>query len=138
MFKSLKTLATQAAPMQVQFTIQERLPFFVQGHCELNCEFEVEKRADYYLLSSTVQGNIPIVCQTCLEEFDYAYHQNHELAICTDELRAEKLMSSLDCIVNPMDEIDLLAIVTDDLHLFCPERHVDSMDCQLITAETNT
>lgn len=131
MLKSLKLLAAQTAPIQIQFTVQERLPFFVQGNCELNCEFQIDRQSDYYLLTSVVQGTVPVVCQSCLAEFDYAYYQNHKLAICSDESRAEKLMASLDCIVTPNDEIDLLAIVTDDLHLFCPEKHVDSKECVL-------
>lgn len=125
MLKSLKLLAAQMAPIQIQLTLQERLPFFVQGNCALNCEFQVDRKSDYYLLSSVVQGTVPVVCQSCLSEFDYSYYQKHELAICSDDSRAEKLMTSLDCMVTPNDEIDLLAIVTDDLHLFCPERHGD-------------
>lgn len=132
MLKSLKVLAAQTAPIQIQFRLQERLPFFVQGDCELSCEFHIDRKSDYYLLTSVVQGTVPVICQSCLEEFDYSYYQNHELAICSDESRAEKLMTSLDCIVSANDEIDLLAIVTDDLHLFCPEKHLDEKDCSSI------
>lgn len=133
MLKSLKNMAAQTDPIQVQLTVQERLPFFVQGNCELQCEFQVTKETDYYLLSSIVQGNVPIQCQSCLGEFNYAYHQQHDLAICSDDNSAEKVMSVMDCIVNTQDQLDLLAIVTDDLHLFCPQRHIDSKDCSVIS-----
>ena len=134
MLKSLKMLATQTAPLQVELVVQDRLPFFVQGECKLNCEFQVTKESNYYLLSSKVQGSIPIQCQFCLDEFQYAYHHQHDLAICLDDRSAEKVMAALDCTVQSTDEVDLLAIVTDDLHLFCPQRHEDSQDCDFFVS----
>ncbi len=43
MLKSLKALAMQAAPSQMQLRLHERLPFFIQGPCALLCEFQIVK-----------------------------------------------------------------------------------------------
>ncbi len=129
MIRSLKTLAKQAEPSQMTLTLSERLPSFIHAPCLMACEFQVDKRSNYYHLSLSVHGKATVICQRCLAEFEYEYDQESQLALCLDDQVAEKMMSSMDCIVHPEDDLDLVSIVTDELHLFCPEKHEDPHDC---------
>ena len=135
MMKSLKTLAKQADPTHIALTLTDRLPNFVQSPCQLSCDIQVTNKQDYYQLSSVVYGAISVTCQRCLGCFEEAYANRSELAICPDDEVAERLMSSLECVVNPGDDIDLVAIITDELHLFCPEKHRDRNDCDALTRQ---
>lgn len=137
MIKSLKKLASQNGPLQITMTLSERLPHFIQAPCEVTCQIQVVKQVDFYQLSLDVKGELHISCQRCLDDFVYSYAHLSELAVCGDEPAVERLlktlsrgshtadpvMPELDCIVNHGDDIDLLSIVTDELHLFCPEKH---------------
>ena len=70
-----------------------------------------------------------MICQRCLQEFPHAYSHQTKLAVCkTDEL-AEKLMETFECTVNYKGEIDLIEVLTDDLHLFSPEKHQNVLEC---------
>lgn len=129
---SLKTLAKQDEPSKVTVTIKDRLPYFIQAPCEVCCEFRVEKKPDYYYLTLRVTATLAMTCQRCLDSFEYAYDHLSELAICPSEEVAEQVMSSLDCMVNTEDDLDLIAIATDELHLFCPEKHENLLECKTL------
>jgi uncharacterized protein len=121
--RSLKTLAKQANPSEVSLQVQERLPYYVQSPCELHCKLVVRQESHYYHLNLQISGRLTIHCQRCAQDFQHDYEHSSELAICPDEEMADRMMSRLDCIVQTEDDLDLLAVVTDDIHLFCPEKH---------------
>ncbi len=116
-------MAKQTVPSQLLIEVSERLPYYVQGPCALNCKVSVERARDYYVLRLTSTGQLTINCQRCLHDFNFDYNHSSEIAICDSDEVANQLMKSRDCVVHADDDLDLLDIVTDDLHLFSPEKH---------------
>ena len=127
----LKTPAKQTGLRTVVMCVQERKPARVNSPCELTCVFQVEARHDYYLLTLDVSGTLDITCQRCLAAFQQEYTNRTELAVCANDDVAEKLMASYECIVVKDYQVDLIDIVTDELHLFLPEKHPDFSGCDL-------
>ena len=130
MIKSLKVLAKQDKVLDQNHVLSERLPVFIQAPCELHSSMHLLRQRDYYQLNLSLSGRINIICQRCMAVFEHDYHNESQLAICANEDIAQRLMSQTDPIVNPSDEIDLEAIIIDDLHLFCPEKHQDVQGCE--------
>lgn len=125
----LKTATKQDHPIRVQLHLTERLPHQIISDCSLVCEYVVTRYPDYYVLTLHVVGELPIQCQRCLEAFVQPYENHTELAICVNDSIAEKLMESYECIVSPQLEVNLVEIVTDELHLYAPEKHEELIDC---------
>ena len=133
----LKTYAKRERPEHVVVRIHDRLPGFVHSPCELTCDFHVEGHRDYYRMLLEVQGTLKLACQRCLDDFQCHYHHHSELAVCRSDDMAEKIMASYECIVSETDEVDLIEIITDELHLYCPEKHSDPQACDIIINPTS-
>jgi uncharacterized protein len=125
----LKTASNQSAPTRVQLKLSERLPSFIVSDCTLDCEYLVQQFPDYYLLKLDVSGMLTIQCQRCMGVFIYPYDNHTVLAICRDEVTAENLMEQYECIASSENEVDLVSIVTDELHLYAPEKHAELIEC---------
>lgn len=125
----LKSSSKQAEPSRAQLTLSERLPFHIVSDCHVTCDYSVRRVSDYYLLTLDVTGILPIQCQRCLETFQHQYANLTELAICRDDMTAENLMDHYECIVHQHHEVDLTSIVTDELHLYVPEKHPELIEC---------
>lgn len=120
----LKTQARQAA-QQVTLIIQERLPSHIESVGPLTCKYQIELADNYYLLTLHVRGVLDIICQRCANVFRHDYDNETKLAVCANDAIAERLMEHFECIVACDNQIDLTEVVTDDLHLFSPEKHAD-------------
>ncbi len=125
----LKTLARQSNSQTAVLHVQERKPERAGAPCELTCVYKVENCSDYYLLTLEVSGMVEITCQRCLGAFHHDYLNQSNLAVCKDDDVAESLSARFECIVENHDKIDLMDIVSDELHLFLPERHLDIAGC---------
>lgn len=125
----LKTQARQVSSQTVVIQIQERKPERVNLPCELTCVFQVATGSDHYLLTMEVSGKLEITCQRCLAGFQQEYFNKTQLAICASEEIAERLMASYECIVVKNNQVDLVDLITDELHLFLPEKHADFSEC---------
>ena len=125
----LKTACQQFELARVQLRLSERLPYYIISDCDLVCDYFVRHFVDYYLLTLDVSGVISIQCQRCLESFPHHYVNHTELAICGDEITAEKMMEQYECIASPSFEVDLASILTDELHLYAPEKHAELIEC---------
>lgn len=125
----LKTCSKQSGPSQVQLNLSERLPFYIVSDCILSCNYSVQSYQDYFLLTLDVSGVLPTQCQRCLDVFQADYSNFTELAICRDEATATKMMEDYECIVSTRHEVDLATIVTDELHLYASEKHVERIEC---------
>jgi uncharacterized protein len=123
--KSLKNLALQNEPVQLTVEVTDRLPYYIYGPCTLSCTLKVRKEPNYYSIEFRNSGDLRINCQRCLQDFTYHYEHHSELALCATEEIANRMMTSMDCTVQSGDDLDIQAILTDDLHLFCPEKHAD-------------
>ena len=125
----LKTHAKQAGSQTVVVHVQERKPDRVSSACDLTCTFKVEACSDYYLITLDVHGTLDITCQRCLANFQHEHINRTTLAVCANEDVAETLMASFECIVVNNFQIDLIDILTDELYLFLPEKHLDVAGC---------
>jgi len=127
----LKTHAKQSGSRTVVVRVEDRKPTRVSSQAELTCVFKVEDCTDYYLLTLDVSGSLEITCQRCVTDFQQEYMNQTKLAVCANDEIAERLMASYECVVVNNYEIDLMDIVTDELHLFLPEKHPDIAGCDL-------
>ena len=125
---NLKTAAKQSVEKSV-IQLRERLPERIHPPSELSLNFQVTCNDNYYLLKLDVFGTLTITCQRCLKAFQYTYSNTTELAICMNDNVAETLMEQWECIVADNNEIDLVEILTDEIHLYAPEKHENSIDC---------
>ncbi|KTC98131.1 YceD family protein [Legionella erythra] len=121
--------AVNQGPQQISLTLTERLPYFVQPPAHLKCDYRVENKDHYYLLTMTVSGELTVSCQRCLKPFPYPYSNRLELAVCGSEEAAEKLLANYETIVAADNQLDLADLITDELHLYCQESHENPDDC---------
>ncbi len=125
----LKTIAKEDASQHVTLTMHERLPFSVEAPVVLSCDYRVENCKNYYLLTMNVNGVLAITCQRCLTHFEHNFSHQTSLAVCQDDVYAERLMEQFECIVAMDHQVNLLEIVADDMHLYAPEKHANLADC---------
>ena len=125
---SLKAEVNRAHPQEVIINLNERLPERVLP-CTMSCQYQVEAHQDFYLMQLAIQAHLKIICQRCLQVFDYTYMNELELAICPDEATAEKILEHYETIVAQKNQIDLTLILTDELHLGAPHYHTTMEDC---------
>jgi uncharacterized protein len=128
---NLSKYALQESFGPINIKVNSRLPFFVSSPCELTYNYTIKPHQDFYILDLALEGTILITCQRCLSEFDYFFKHQSEIAVCRKDEMAEKLMATYECIVSNSYEIDLDEVITDELHLFCPEKHAEFSDCDV-------
>ncbi len=114
-------------PRSVEIT--ERLPSYISKVWDVEFYYTVERLKDYYLLILDVSAYVRIECQRCMNDFDYHYKNINKIAVCKSEEIAERVMALYEPLVSQTNEVDLVEIITDDLHLFCPENHEDVDKC---------
>lgn len=140
MLINLKTIAAQRSLKTIQVELSARLPDNIEHACVLDCEFQIQSYDNYYLLELATKGDIVITCQRCMHEFTHHYSNQTTLAICDSDELAEQLMNEYECISSINGEIDLNEVLTDELYLFVPDKHLDFDECnkevqQFINAE---
>lgn len=133
----LKTASNQLAPTRVHLQLTERLPAHILPNCTLDCEYFVQRFPDYYLLKLRVTGTLMIQCQRCMSDWHYPYDNVTEIAVCQNDATAEIMMDQYECITATRNEIDLASIITDELYLYAPEKHVTLEACQSAMHEKN-
>lgn len=115
----------------VLLEIKHRLPFNLKKVSDVECIYTIKRCRDYYLLELEVSANTEIECQRCLQDFTHHYNNKSNIAVCKSEEVAEKVLTEHESLVSANNEVDLTEIVTDDLHLFCPEKHEKLEFCAL-------
>ena len=125
----LKTLVREGGDKQVVIDIHKRLPSYIIADCHFACHIKASYCDGYYLLEISSQGILQIECQRCLQPFPYNFEHKSVLAACTDEVAAENLLGEYETIVANNHFIDLNDIITDDIYLTAPEKHINSQDC---------
>ncbi|ARG97479.1 YceD family protein [Legionella micdadei] len=129
MLINLKNYAIKEGTHTVVVELSDRLPARIQTRCSVNCQFDVKACDDYYLLTLNVDGVLNLTCQRCLDEFSHHYHNQTELAICRTDEMAEKMMEKYESIVAKNNHVDLAELITDELHLYAPEFHLSTNEC---------
>lgn len=109
--------------------ITNHLPFFLQGPCEVQATYHVEAIEDYHVVQLRVTGDLTVICQRCAHEFNLNYDNATAIAVCKTDARAEQLQETMECIVSADGLIELEDLIRDDLHLYAPQSHPDSNDC---------
>lgn len=121
--------AASTIPQQLQVELTERLPAHVLPPCQLQCEYRVEQLDDYFLVTMAIHGQITMVCQRCMHEYPHVYDNTTVIAACSTEEKAEQLMAAYECVLMKKNQIDFIELITDDLHLYSPQHHLDPKDC---------
>lgn len=143
MLIDLKECAKNGQKETLQLSLSTRMPHRVVVPCSLHCIYSVKAMSSYFLISLEVCGDITIECQRCLKEFLYNYSNKTTLAICNSEAQAQKLMDNYECIVTKVLLVNLVELITDELHLYSPEHHLAITECdeevsKFIHFSTNT
>ncbi len=71
-------------------------------------------------LTLTVQGNLPLECQRCLQPFDTAIEQRSELLLARDEAELAKLDAEEREVVLASAPLDAMTLIEDELLLSLP------------------
>ena len=124
----LQEIAKQG-PKNRTVKLEERLPNFITGPCQLHVRFQVEAKEDFYLIHFHVQGKLHIQCQRCLDEFDFPYDNQTIIAVCRSDMRAEQILELYECIVSANLQVSLEEILIDELHLYAPQFHATITEC---------
>jgi len=125
---NLQELAKQGEQTK-KVTVNERLPDFFTAPCHLQVIYRVESKSDFYLIKLHVSGALQLLCQRCMEEFNYSYDNHTVIAVCRDDERAEHLLELYECIVSASGQIVLEDLIIDELHLYAPQFHPEITDC---------
>lgn len=103
--------------------------------------FDVDLKATYFLsneykkiIEGSLVAKVPLVCQRCLESFEYELSQSFSIAIVRDEEEAEKLSKAIDPFISEYhDKVDLRICLEEELVLAVPQFPVHLHDdCQVI------
>lgn len=128
----LPQLARESKAQHVTIRIKDRLPPHILNACELVCEFSAKAVGDdYYLLSLNVSGQVEITCQRCMAPFLSEFKHEYQLAVCDKDEISDTLMENYECIVTHNYHIDLVDILTDDIHLYTEQKHKNIEQCSL-------
>lgn len=129
MIVNLKTVPLNQPATSCDVAINTRLPAHISPPAQLTCQCRWEKPGSYYLLTVKVFGHLTVICQRCLDSFATEYHNETILALCPNEDIAERMLPEHETVVYENDEIDLVQIITDELHLDSPRTHASLEDC---------
>ncbi|MDP1604512.1 MAG: YceD family protein [Legionella sp.] len=143
MLINLKTHAANADKEKFRVEITERIPANIAGPCSIEGEFTVEFHSNYFLLKLAIAGDLTFICQRCLHEFAHHYSNKSILAVSDSDELANTLMNDYECIVVKDNHVDLIELITDELHLYSPQQHFNYEDCnrevdQFISAKNVT
>ena len=126
---NLSDASKQKEVSELTLELTDRLPEHIQAPCSIVLRWRLERIDDFYLLYLTFNADLQPICQRCLESFDFVMNDEHVLAICENEQRAEQLMMDYEVITADRGQVDLVHIVTDELHFSAPVFHPESDFC---------
>lgn len=110
-------------------TLSDRLPHYLSSPCEVTARYQAKIKDDFYLLELHVSGALTVTCQRCMEDYDLAYDNMTQLAVCRTDERAEQLLEHFECVVSKNGSIELEELIIDELHLYVPHFHPEISDC---------
>ena len=71
-------------------------------------------------LSGTVEGALPLVCQTCLKTFSWSLHLELELRLVSSEAEERRLLNECEPYLVEDDSLPLQAMVEEEVLLALP------------------
>ena len=125
----LKTYANRGIMEQFHITLTERLPRHLSAPCIIHGSFIVHAEQEVYRIVLDTHSVLSLCCLRCAEEYQTHYVQQTSLIVCLSEQLAARYMAVGDCIVLENPYLNLIDILTDELHLFAPEKHIDVKEC---------
>lgn len=126
---NLQDLANRGKKESISLKIQERIPHFLEGPCEVLVHYEVKAEFKYYLIHLKTSASLQVICQRCLDSFTIPYQHEDLLCVCLNEADSDELMERYECISATLGFVDLIDIITDELHLHAPQHHASLEDC---------
>ncbi|RUR12152.1 DUF177 domain-containing protein [Legionella sp. km772] len=134
---------TKHGSQNQHLNLSARLPSFLASPCQVNVTYQVEAKEDFYLMHLVVSGELTVTCQRCLNAFNLIYNNPTTIAVARDDERAEQLLEHYECIVSSNYQVNLEDLVIDELHLYVPQFHEETKDCdgevnQYLTGKTES
>jgi uncharacterized protein len=79
------------------------------------------------MLTVTIEGSLPLVCQRCLRPFDWALAQRSELLLASEETELEQLDAGEPEVLLAASFLDATSLVEDEILLALPfaPRHAE-------------
>lgn len=126
---NLKELVNKPEKGTSTIEIKERLPFHIEHPCTVQVTYSVESIDDFYLIHLNTEASLRITCLRCMQAGVIPYQNTSAIAVCSNDARAEQLLADYECLVSPSFLIDLTETLTDELHLYSPQFHLDYREC---------
>ena len=112
-------IARLCRPAPSQLTRLREMLASDEGHIEARCEFHRDEESRF-VVEVTVDAQVAVTCQRCLEPMPLTIASRTRLAIVGDDNAARQLPSTLDPWIVEGETGDLLALIEDDLILEIP------------------
>jgi uncharacterized metal-binding protein YceD (DUF177 family) len=126
---NLQSLANRGKKEDISLIINERVPDFLEGPCEVLVNYEVKAQPRYYLIHLKTSATLRGICQRCSESFTIPYQHEDELCVCLNEEDSSDLLDKYECVMATNGCVDLLDIITDELYLHAPQHHASIEAC---------
>lgn len=131
----LKALAARHEPQSFAIVLDDRLPQQLSSPCLLEGQIAASVEKDGYRITLSVQSALTVMCLRCLASYQMAYKRSAVLHAYFDERMATQRMGEEEVIVLDSTTLHLSDILTDDLHLFVPDRHIDHTSCDTMITQ---
>ncbi|KTD19474.1 metal-binding, possibly nucleic acid-binding protein [Legionella israelensis] len=128
---NLKELVDKPEKLTTTIEIKDRLPVHITQSCSVQVTYHVEMIDDIYLVHLNTEAGLNICCLRCMREVVIPYKNSTSIAVCQNDVKAEQMLMNYECIVSPSAIIDLTEIVTDELHLYSSQYHLNSGECNV-------
>lgn len=103
--------------------LETRLPTHVSGPCTLHCDWSLDPYPQYSILTLKLTGDLTLTCLRCAETYTYPFRHENKIAFCRNQSTLEQLMPEMDCLLIEELPADFNELITDELHLYVPEKH---------------
>lgn len=91
----------------------------LEGSVDVDVVFGLDEQRRR-IIKGSFKSTLPLICQRCLHEMPWALNGGFELALVSSEEQASRLPRDLDAVVVDDGEIDLYAVVEDEMLLALP------------------
>lgn len=114
------------ASQPYQLTITDRLPLHLIAPASLSCQWELTPLSGAERLTLTLSGSLEIECQRCLSAFTLPYQHEVQIALCKNSDAMMHYETQYECLLLNELPDSLAELVTDELHLSVPEKHLEN------------
>lgn len=103
--------------------LKDRLPTHIVSPCAIHCEWKLDSYSNHLILSLKLTADLNLLCQRCGQAFSYPFYHENQIAFCHNQNTLEKLLPEMDCLLIEELPGEITELITDELHLYVPEKH---------------